>query len=247
MPYIATEDDKSLISTWMSLIKDVLFPIGHIVLRSVVGMTQVLRERLVMGYAGYWNLLVLVETPYTLAKKRLNGLGEYLLGACFQKSLVIRVHSKIGKIHLIALKLSVTTCFTNGWPPHIVWCKHISLRVFRWSFGELVVHMWDLSMHWQKEGAILSFFTVHTRKVVRFQSPWRLVVSHAKYWPRILGLRPSRQVLGSFTYTKVSVLERSSCCDTLPEWGRSIISNGNFHQISPTEQAGKIRLKSISF
>ncbi len=40
----------------------------------------------------------------------------------------------------------------------------------------------------------------------------------------------------------ISVSKRSSCCDTLPEWGRSIISNGNFQQISPTEQAGKIRL-----
>ncbi len=37
----------------------------------------------------------------------------------------------------------------------------------------------------------------------------------------------------------LSGIERSSLCDPLPEWGRSIISNGNFHHISSTEQAGK--------
>ena len=47
------------------------------------------------------------------------------------------------------------------------------------------------------------------------------------------------------TESKVSVLERSSWRDPLSEWGRSIISKGNFQKISSTEQAGKIRLTEL--
>ncbi len=47
----------------------------------------------------------------------------------------------------------------------------------------------------------------------------------------------------SFSYQyipQLSVLERSSWRDPLPEWGRTKIFHGNFHQNSPTEQAVNI-------
>ena len=47
-------------------------------------------------------------------------------------------------------------------------------------------------------------------------------------------------------YSLLSGIERSSWHDPLPEWGRSIISNGNFHQIWTIEQAGKIRLTELT-
>ncbi len=51
-----------------------------------------------------------------------------------------------------------------------------------------------------------------------------MMLKSLKNWPPCLF--PSIILL--LDHPKVSVLERSSCCDPLPEWGRSVISNFQF-------------------